>query len=156
MCLKACCFHNNLSLVAVWRLPQPHLTDLDVLSAKQMLLVSWLVNRTSLLGATSELQISRTENHTIVYSVSPEGLTLFFRTLNKSNMINSLIVPICLTLLNQRNISVLNLGKNVWTWTSDLPLECVDHSVRMRYLYNQTVQSSWSNWKTNSGELMQL
>lgn len=77
ICLKVCCFHNNLSFVAVRRLPQPHVADVDVLSAKQALRVSWLVNHTSLLGATSELQISQTENHTIVYSVSPEGFRLF-------------------------------------------------------------------------------
>lgn len=77
--------HHNLSFVAVWRLPKPHVADVDVLSAKQTLLVSWLVNHRSLLGATSEVQISRSENHTIVYSVSQEGFTLFtlcFQTLN--------------------------------------------------------------------------
>lgn len=78
-----------------------------------------------------------------------------FSDSKQSNRINSLILTICVTLLNQRNITILNLGKNVWTWTSDLPLECVDHSVRMRYFYNQTVQSPWSNWNTKSGELMQ-
>ncbi|XP_070690651.1 leukemia inhibitory factor receptor [Pempheris klunzingeri] len=36
-----------------------------------------------------------------------------------------------------------------WTWTSDLPLECVDHSVRIRHVYNQSVLSPWSNWITN-------
>ncbi|CAG07821.1 unnamed protein product [Tetraodon nigroviridis] len=107
-----------LCLVPVWRLPKPHVIDVEALSAKRTLLVSWLANRTSLLGATCELQIGRTENRTIVFSA---------------------------------NITVCSLGKKVWTWTSDLPLECVDHSVRMRYLYNQTVPSPWSNWKNNSG-----
>lgn len=75
--LKACCFHITLTFLAVWRLPKPGVTDVDALSAKQMLLVSWLVNHRSLLGATSELQIGQSENHTIVYSVSQEGFTLF-------------------------------------------------------------------------------
>lgn len=44
-------------------------------------------------------------------------------------------------------------AKYTWTWISDLPLECVDHSVRMRY-YNQSDQSPWSNWITNSGEML--
>lgn len=44
-------------------------------------------------------------------------------------------------------------AKYTWTWISDLPLECVDHSVRMRY-YNQSDQSPWSNWITNSGKML--
>lgn len=75
ICLQACCFHINFSFVAVW-LSKPRVADVDAFSAKQMLLVSWLVNDGSLLGATSELQIGRTENHTIVHSVSQEGFTL--------------------------------------------------------------------------------
>uniref|UniRef100_A0A3Q0SNH8 Fibronectin type-III domain-containing protein n=1 Tax=Amphilophus citrinellus TaxID=61819 RepID=A0A3Q0SNH8_AMPCI len=42
-------------------------------------------------------------------------------------------------------------AEHKWTWISDLPLECVDHSVRIRY-YNQSVQSPWSSWVTNYGE----
>lgn len=76
ICLKTYFFHTNVSFVAVCRLPKPHVADVDALSAKQALLVSWLVNCRSLLGATSEFQIGRTENHTIVYSVSREGFTL--------------------------------------------------------------------------------
>ncbi|XP_022621028.1 leukemia inhibitory factor receptor-like isoform X3 [Seriola dumerili] len=41
--------------------------------------------------------------------------------------------------------------EHTWTWTSDLPLECVDHSVRIRYFYNQTAPSPWSKWVTNCG-----
>ncbi|XP_024860896.2 oncostatin-M-specific receptor subunit beta isoform X2 [Kryptolebias marmoratus] len=39
-----------------------------------------------------------------------------------------------------------------WTWVSDLPLECVDHSVRIRSFCNRSVPSPWSNWNTNDGE----
>nr|XP_054587622.1 leukemia inhibitory factor receptor isoform X1 [Nothobranchius furzeri] len=42
-------------------------------------------------------------------------------------------------------------GEYKWTWFSDLPLECTDHSVRIRTLCNQTSSSSWSSWKTNYG-----
>lgn len=38
-----------------------------------------------------------------------------------------------------------------WTWTSDLPLECVDHSVRIRCFYNTSAPSPWSDWATNYG-----
>uniref|UniRef100_A0A3Q2G2T9 Leukemia inhibitory factor receptor-like n=1 Tax=Cyprinodon variegatus TaxID=28743 RepID=A0A3Q2G2T9_CYPVA len=34
-------------------------------------------------------------------------------------------------------------------WFSDLPLECVDHSVRMRLFCNQTFHSPWSTWITH-------
>ncbi|XP_038133216.1 leukemia inhibitory factor receptor [Cyprinodon tularosa] len=36
-------------------------------------------------------------------------------------------------------------------WFSDLPLECVDHSVRMRLFCNQTFHSPWSTWITHHG-----
>ncbi|KAM8885085.1 LOW QUALITY PROTEIN: leukemia inhibitory factor receptor [Spinachia spinachia] len=42
-----------------------------------------------------------------------------------------------------------------WTWTSDVPLECLDHSVRVRQFYNRSVTSSWSDWVTNYGALAQ-
>ncbi|XP_013867225.1 oncostatin-M-specific receptor subunit beta [Austrofundulus limnaeus] len=42
-------------------------------------------------------------------------------------------------------------NKYSWTWTSDLPLECVDHSVRIRSFCNQTAPSPWSDWTTNRG-----
>uniref|UniRef100_A0A3Q2QCQ8 Leukemia inhibitory factor receptor-like n=1 Tax=Fundulus heteroclitus TaxID=8078 RepID=A0A3Q2QCQ8_FUNHE len=32
---------------------------------------------------------------------------------------------------------------HTWTWRSDLPLECVDHSVRMRSICDQTAPSPW-------------
>ncbi|XP_029295925.1 leukemia inhibitory factor receptor [Cottoperca gobio] len=54
-----------------------------------------------------------------------------------------------------RNLSISSVDpfNYTWTWTSDVPLECVDHSVRIRHFYNQSVPSPWSNWKTNSGIL---
>ncbi|KAK5870919.1 hypothetical protein PBY51_003827 [Eleginops maclovinus] len=51
-----------------------------------------------------------------------------------------------------KNLSIFSVDpvEYAWTWTSDLPLECVDHSVRIRCFYNQSVPSAWSNWKTNN------
>ncbi|KAK7163994.1 hypothetical protein R3I94_002652 [Phoxinus phoxinus] len=37
-------------------------------------------------------------------------------------------------------------------WTSQLPLNCVDHSVRIRLISDASPSSSWSLWKTNKGE----
>lgn len=39
-----------------------------------------------------------------------------------------------------------------WTWISDLPLECVDHSVRIRIFCNQSAPSPWSEWMEHRGE----
>ncbi|XP_074495372.1 leukemia inhibitory factor receptor isoform X2 [Sebastes fasciatus] len=52
-----------------------------------------------------------------------------------------------------RNLSLYSVDSDeyTWTWTSDVPLECVDHSVRIRHFYNQSVPSPWSDWKTNYG-----
>ncbi|XP_051967447.1 leukemia inhibitory factor receptor isoform X2 [Xyrauchen texanus] len=38
-------------------------------------------------------------------------------------------------------------------WTSQLPLNCVDHLVRIRYISNPLLYSSWSSWKTNYGDV---
>ncbi|XP_039515205.1 leukemia inhibitory factor receptor isoform X2 [Pimephales promelas] len=38
-------------------------------------------------------------------------------------------------------------------WTSQLPLNCVDHSVRIRLVSDALPYSSWSLWKTNYGEV---
>lgn len=57
------------------------------------------------------------------------------------------------TIVYDKNVTVSSgePREYTWTWISDLPLECVDHSVRIRYLYNQSVLSPWSNWTTNNG-----
>ncbi|KAG8011834.1 Oncostatin-M-specific receptor subunit beta [Nibea albiflora] len=111
--------YNGFCLDTVWQPPKPSI-NLQAISDKQLLLVSWLVNRSSLVGDIYEIQIGRTENRTIIYN---------------------------------RNISFIPVDSNVysWTWTSDLPLECVDHSVRMRQIYNHSVPGPWSNWKTKNG-----
>uniref|UniRef100_A0A672GK54 Fibronectin type-III domain-containing protein n=1 Tax=Salarias fasciatus TaxID=181472 RepID=A0A672GK54_SALFA len=44
-------------------------------------------------------------------------------------------------------------GEYTWTWTSELPLECVDHSVRIRNICNVSAHSPWSDWKTSYGEI---
>ncbi|KAF1389404.1 hypothetical protein PFLUV_G00073080 [Perca fluviatilis] len=57
-----------------------------------------------------------------------------------------------------RNLSLISVDSDeyTWTWTSDLPLECVDHSVRIRHFYNQSVPSPWSDWITNHGAQMKV
>lgn len=50
----------------------------------------------------------------------------------------------------------MDSNEYTWAWTSDLPLECVSHSVRIRHFSNQSVPSPWSNWVTNNGETVIL
>ncbi|XP_059405478.1 leukemia inhibitory factor receptor-like [Carassius carassius] len=38
-------------------------------------------------------------------------------------------------------------------WTSQLPLNCVNHSVRVRLIFGASPSSSWSSWKTIYGEM---
>ncbi|XP_052412368.1 leukemia inhibitory factor receptor isoform X1 [Carassius gibelio] len=38
-------------------------------------------------------------------------------------------------------------------WTSQLPLNCVNHSVRVRLISGASPSSSWSSWKTIYGEM---
>ncbi|KAK0140481.1 Leukemia inhibitory factor receptor [Merluccius polli] len=42
-------------------------------------------------------------------------------------------------------------GVHAWEWTSPLPLECADHSVRIRRFCDDSVSSSWSQWETHYG-----
>ncbi|XP_006790156.1 leukemia inhibitory factor receptor isoform X2 [Neolamprologus brichardi] len=107
-----CCFDDGCYL------PKPNIT-LKAINDKQTLVVSWLVKHSSFVGDIYEIELSRTEQLTVIYT---------------------------------KNVSVSPgvSAEYTWTWISDLPLECVDHSVRMRY-YNQSDQSPWSNWITNSG-----
>ncbi|GLD54248.1 leukemia inhibitory factor receptor-like isoform X1 [Lates japonicus] len=112
--------HSGCCLDTVWQPPRPNISPLQAISDKQILVVSWLVNHSGLAGNLYEIQISRAENHIIIYSA---------------------------------NVSVPSADSHeyTWTWTSDLPLECVNHSVRIRHLYNQSFLSPWSEWVTNNG-----
>ncbi|XP_042276180.1 oncostatin-M-specific receptor subunit beta [Thunnus maccoyii] len=112
--------HSGCCMDTVWQPPKLSISPLQAVNDKQSLMVSWLINHTDLLHGIYEIQVSRTENHMIIYN---------------------------------RNVSVASadLYEYTWTWTSDLPLECVDHSVRIRHFYNQSVPSPWSNWVTNHG-----
>ncbi|XP_026198886.1 oncostatin-M-specific receptor subunit beta [Anabas testudineus] len=112
--------HNGCCFITVGQPPSPNISLLPAVGGKQSLVVSWPINHSDLAGELSEIQISRTENHIIIYS---------------------------------ENVSVVSpdLDGYKWTWTSDLPLECVDHSVRIRHFYNDSVLSSWSKWTTNPG-----
>ncbi|PWA15728.1 hypothetical protein CCH79_00009066, partial [Gambusia affinis] len=57
------------------------------------------------------------------------------------------------TVIYNKNVSIptRDSGWSILTWISDLPLECVDHSVRIRSFCHQNVPSPWSNWVTNHG-----
>ncbi|XP_007563592.1 leukemia inhibitory factor receptor isoform X2 [Poecilia formosa] len=57
------------------------------------------------------------------------------------------------TIIYNRNVSIptTDSGWSTLTWISDLPLECVDHSVRIRSFCNRTAAGPWSNWVTNHG-----
>ncbi|XP_034026632.1 oncostatin-M-specific receptor subunit beta isoform X2 [Thalassophryne amazonica] len=57
------------------------------------------------------------------------------------------------TVIYSTNVSVVAVDSDeyTWTWTSALPLECVDHSVRIRHIYNQSLSSAWSQWITRHG-----
>ncbi|XP_058493211.1 oncostatin-M-specific receptor subunit beta isoform X2 [Solea solea] len=112
--------HGGRCSDTVWQLPEPTISHLEAVSDKQSLVVSWLLNHSSSAGGINEIQISRTEDHVIIYN---------------------------------KNVSARSVGSHgyEWTWTSDLPLECVDHFVRVRHFYNRSVPSPWSKWKANSG-----
>ncbi|CAL8345619.1 unnamed protein product [Lota lota] len=46
-------------------------------------------------------------------------------------------------------------GVHTLAWTSPLPLECADHSVRIRSFYDDSISSPWSQWTTNFGLLQE-
>uniref|UniRef100_A0AAY5EHY7 Oncostatin M receptor n=1 Tax=Electrophorus electricus TaxID=8005 RepID=A0AAY5EHY7_ELEEL len=56
----------------------------------------------------------------------------------------------------QRNVSKEAPGAGVlfltWVWTSALPLQCADHSVRIRCVFSSSLTSSWSAWTTAYGK----
>ncbi|XP_040898493.1 oncostatin-M-specific receptor subunit beta isoform X2 [Toxotes jaculatrix] len=112
--------NSGCCLDTVRQPPRSSISHLQAASDRQSLMVSWLINHDGLEGTVNEIQISRTENHTVIYS---------------------------------KNVSIPSADSDeyTWTWTSDLPLECADHSVRIRRFYNQSVSSPWSKWVTNYG-----
>lgn len=67
----------ELHCVPVWQPPKPSVSLPQTVSDKQSLLVSWLVNHSGLEGNIYEIQISRSENHTVIYNVSTEGFVVW-------------------------------------------------------------------------------
>ncbi|RXN22314.1 leukemia inhibitory factor receptor-like protein [Labeo rohita] len=54
----------------------------------------------------------------------------------------------------EMNVSRRSLEEvHTLVWTSQLPLNCVDHSVRIRLISDASQSSSWSSWKTVYGEM---
>uniref|UniRef100_A0A3Q2X1Q5 Leukemia inhibitory factor receptor-like n=1 Tax=Haplochromis burtoni TaxID=8153 RepID=A0A3Q2X1Q5_HAPBU len=71
--LSLCCY-----------LPKPNIT-LKAINDKQTLVVSWLVKHSSFVGDIYEIELSRTEQHTVIYTVKSRGISespLFFVSLS--------------------------------------------------------------------------
>lgn len=58
-------------------LPKPNIT-LKAINDKQTLVVSWLVKHSSFVGDIYEIELSRTEQHTVIYTVSIERCVFCF------------------------------------------------------------------------------
>ncbi|KAM9394426.1 leukemia inhibitory factor receptor isoform 2-T2 [Pholidichthys leucotaenia] len=101
-------------------LPKPSVGHLEAINDTQSLVVSWPVKPSGLVGNIYEVEVSRTEEHHVIY---------------------------------RTNVSVSSgeSPEHTWRWISDVPLECADHSVRIRNIYNRSVVSPWSNYSTNPG-----
>uniref|UniRef100_A0A8C2DKJ2 Oncostatin M receptor n=1 Tax=Cyprinus carpio TaxID=7962 RepID=A0A8C2DKJ2_CYPCA len=57
-------------------------------------------------------------------------------------------------IVDSMNVSKRSLeAVHTLVWTSQLPLNCVDHSVRIRFISEASPPSSWSSWKTIYGEM---
>ncbi|KAF7659157.1 hypothetical protein LDENG_00002370 [Lucifuga dentata] len=118
-------FSEDLSgccMDTVWKPPRPRISHLQAINEKQILVVRWLTN----------------------HSASPRENNVYEIQIGRSEN---------LTVIYNRNVSVFPVDSDeyTWTWTSVLPLECSDHSVRIRLFYNNSVSSPWSNWVTNYG-----
>ncbi|KAJ4941988.1 hypothetical protein JOQ06_011859 [Pogonophryne albipinna] len=64
---SGCCFNSG------GQPPSPRITHLQALGDQQSLLVNWMVNNSSLVGDIYEIQIGRTENHTVIYNVRTQA-----------------------------------------------------------------------------------
>ncbi|XP_067295681.1 leukemia inhibitory factor receptor isoform X2 [Pseudorasbora parva] len=57
-------------------------------------------------------------------------------------------------IMDSMNVSRGSLDTvHTMVWTSQLPLNCTDHSVRIRLISDASPYGSWSSWKTNYGEM---
>ncbi|KAM3867636.1 leukemia inhibitory factor receptor [Diretmus argenteus] len=114
--------HSGYCLEADWKPRRPRISHLQANNITQSLVVRWLVDRSGLLEKGYNYEIQIGRT---------EALTIIYKT----------------------NVSAHPVGSDVytWTWTSPLPLECANHSVRIRCFYNQSIPSPWSEWMTNSG-----
>lgn len=65
----------------------------------------------------------------------------------------ALTVQVC----PQMNVSKGSLeAVHTLVWTSQLPLNCVSHSVRIRLISGASPSSSWSSWKTIYGRIFKV
>ncbi|XP_075994706.1 leukemia inhibitory factor receptor isoform X2 [Genypterus blacodes] len=101
---------------------RPSISRVQALSDEQRLMVTWRANTSGLVGERD------------VYQVQiglTENLTIVYNA--------------------SVSVSPLDSHQYTWTWTSALPLECEDHSVRIRRLYNRSEPSPWSDWAVHYG-----
>uniref|UniRef100_A0A8C7GT91 Fibronectin type-III domain-containing protein n=1 Tax=Oncorhynchus kisutch TaxID=8019 RepID=A0A8C7GT91_ONCKI len=102
--------------------PRPIITELRANVATQSLVVKWLVNHTGL---------TRESGDTYEIQVGrTDNLTIVHNVSNSSGHFDSTLT---------------------WTWVSTLPLQCADHSIRIRHFCSHADPSDWSQWKTNYG-----
>ncbi|XP_073808038.1 leukemia inhibitory factor receptor [Danio rerio] len=79
--------------------------------------IEWNINKNKQRIQVYEIQVGRTTNMDIIYSVN------------------------------------VSRGLHAVIWSSQLPLNCVNHAVRIRLITAASTFSSWSPWKTNYGEV---
>ncbi|KAJ8401566.1 hypothetical protein AAFF_G00378830 [Aldrovandia affinis] len=99
----------------------PSIVELHPNNREQSLVVKWRANRDGFgeSNATFEIHVGRTEN---------------------------------LDIVQRTNVTVAFPSDDIlltWKWVSELPLQCIDHSVRIRCLLNDTFASDWTPWKMN-------
>ncbi|MBN3318171.1 LIFR factor, partial [Atractosteus spatula] len=103
----------------------PTITELYAESYSRTLVVKWNISSLGFedeLNVTFEIQVARTEDLDVLH-------TDWYSVMLKK-------------------------GKAVftWQWVSEVPLECEDHSVRIRSILNDTYSSSWSSWVKHQGK----
>ncbi|KAG9354950.1 hypothetical protein JZ751_001663, partial [Albula glossodonta] len=101
----------------------PNITELNPNTREQSLVVKWRgSDGYEESNLTFEIHVGRTEH---------------FHIVQKTNV----------TRIPSPDDTLLS-----WKWASELPLQCIDHSIRIRRVFNDSFASGWSPWKTNFGE----
>ncbi|GAB1299225.1 Oncostatin-M-specific receptor subunit beta [Apodemus speciosus] len=99
------------------------------------------------------------EIHTVSFQLVLQEVNVEWTVPALTHQELNMIFQIQISRLNTSNIiwvenysTTVKHGEAVrWNWTSDIPLECVTHFIRIRALVDDTKsppQSSWSNWSS--------